>query len=246
MCRHLAYVGEPLTLQALIIDPPHSLFRQAWEPRFQKHGVVNADGFGAGWFVPGLERPVRYRRAQPIWTDASFRSLAPSIASGHVLAAVRTGTAGFGHDESFAAPFMDDRLLFSLNGRLDDWPRARKALTDRTFEVPEAAAPVDSALLFGLVATHRLAGASLGTALAETVREALTVGGGRLNLLALDHTGAAATTYTDRLFVRESPSGVVLASEPHDDDTDWREIPDGMLVEADGSGVRVTPLTSAS
>jgi|tagenome__1003787_1003787.scaffolds.fasta_scaffold20984271_4 glutamine amidotransferase len=244
MCRHLAYVGESTTLQALIVDPPHSLYRQAFEPRFQKHGVVNADGFGAGWFVSGLERPVRYRRAQPIWTDASFRSLAPSVTSGRVLAAVRTGTAGFGHDESFAAPFVHERLLFSLNGRLDDWPRARKALTDRTFDIPEAAAPVDSALLFGLVATHRVAGASLGTALAETVREALTVGGGRLNLLALDDTGVAATTYTDRLFVLEKPTGIVIASEPHDDDPGWREVADGMLVEADESGVRVSPLVS--
>ena len=242
MCRHLAYVGEPTTLQALVVDPPHSLFRQSWQPRLQEHGLVNADGFGAGWFVPDLDRPVRYRRTQPIWTDASFASLAPSVSSDHVLAAVRSGTPGFGYDESCVAPFVHGRLLFSHNGRLDDWPRARKTLAERTFEVPEAAAPVDSALLFGLTAAHRAAGASLGDALAETVRDALAVGGGRLNLLVLDDTGAAATTYGDRLFVLETPSGVVLASEPHDDDRRWREIADGMLVETDGSGARVSPL----
>lgn len=242
MCRHLAYVGEPMTLAALVIDPPHSLYEQSWQPRLQEHGLVNADGFGAGWFVPGLERPVRYRRTQPIWTDASFASLAPSVSSGRVLAAVRSGTPGFGYDESCVAPFVHGQQLFSHNGRLDDWPRARKALAENTYEIPEAAAPVDSALLFGLTAARRAAGASLGTALAETVHDALAVGGGRVNLLALDETGAAATTYGDRLFTLETPTGIMLASEPHDDDQRWREVPDGMLVEADESGLRVSPL----
>jgi glutamine amidotransferase len=245
MCRHLVYVGEPTTLQALIVDPQDSLFQQSWQPRLQEHGVVNADGFGAAWFVPGRDDPVRYRRTQPIWTDASFASLAPSVSSGRVLAAVRSGTPGFGYDESCVAPFVHGRLLFSHNGRLDDWPRARKALAERTYDVPEAAAPVDSALLFGLTAARWAAGASLGAALAGTARDALAVGGGRLNLLALDDTSAAATTYGDRLFIRETSDGTLLASEPHDDDPGWREVPDGMLVEADESGLRLSALATS-
>jgi gamma-glutamyl hercynylcysteine S-oxide hydrolase len=47
--RHLAYVGEPRTLQSLLLDPSHSLAAQSWSPRTQLHGVLNADGFGAGW-----------------------------------------------------------------------------------------------------------------------------------------------------------------------------------------------------
>jgi predicted glutamine amidotransferase len=50
MCRHLAYLGPAATLRSVIIDPPHGLSRQAWAPRFQRHGTVNADGFGAGRF----------------------------------------------------------------------------------------------------------------------------------------------------------------------------------------------------
>ncbi|MFD0630937.1 hypothetical protein ACFQ9X_04020 [Catenulispora yoronensis] len=57
MCRHLAYLGPPKSLRELLIDPPHALFRQSWEPRRQAHGVVNADGFGVGWFAAGDPEP---------------------------------------------------------------------------------------------------------------------------------------------------------------------------------------------
>ncbi len=28
MCRHLAYLGPPVTLRSLLIDPPHGLYRR--------------------------------------------------------------------------------------------------------------------------------------------------------------------------------------------------------------------------
>ena len=52
MCRHLAYLGPPASLRSVLIDPPHGLYRQAWAPRRQRHGTVNADGFGVGWYAP--------------------------------------------------------------------------------------------------------------------------------------------------------------------------------------------------
>ena len=242
MCRHLAYLGPPTALADLLLEPPSSLLRQSWAPRRQRHGTVNADGFGAGWYVNGRAEPVRYRRAQPIWTDASFASLAPTIASGCVLAAVRSATPGFGPDESCAAPFTFGRWLFSHNGRLADWPAARKALAHRTFDVAEAAAPVDSALLFGLAAGRWSAGASLTDGLLEAVREALAVGGGRLTLLATDGARIAGTCLGEPLFVRAQTDAVVVASEPFDDDPRWTEVADGSVVEASPTAVRLTPI----
>ena len=242
MSRHVAYVGRPLTLQSLLLDPAHSLATQAWSPRVQLHGVVNADGFGAGWYVIGRGEPVRYRRAQPIWTDASFASLAPTIASGCILGAVRSGTPGFAHDESCVAPFAQGRWLFSHHGRMSDWHRARKQLWDRTLDIPEAAAPVDSALMFGLAASRWTAGTPLGAALAEVVREVVTVGGGRVNLLAVDGENIAGTTYGEQLYVLEKDDGIVVASEPFDEHPDWSQVPEGVLVEVGEHGLRITPL----
>lgn len=245
MCRHLVHVGDPVSPASLVLDPPYALQVQAYAPRHQTHGTVNADGFGAGWYVDSRPEPVRYRRAQPIWSDATFVSLAPTVLSRAVLAAVRDATPGFAAaDESCTAPFTHGRWLFSHGGALADWQRARKGLVDRTLDVPEAAAPVDSALLFGLAVAAWTAGAGLAEGLAETVRLAETCGGGRANLLATDGVAAAATSWGDPLFCLETPAGVTLASEPFDDDERWRRLPDGCLVSTDGSTVQVTDLTT--
>ncbi|HEU0128797.1 MAG TPA: ergothioneine biosynthesis protein EgtC, partial [Pseudonocardiaceae bacterium] len=47
MCRHLAYLGPPLDLATLLLDPPHSLLRQTYAPADMRGGgTVNVDGFG--------------------------------------------------------------------------------------------------------------------------------------------------------------------------------------------------------
>ncbi len=89
MCRHLAYLGPPASLQSLLIDPPHGLYRQSWAPRFQRYGVVNADGFGVGWYADGDPVPARYRRGIPIWGDSSLPDVARVTRSGAVLKSVR-------------------------------------------------------------------------------------------------------------------------------------------------------------
>lgn len=242
MCRHLAYVGPPVALQSLLVDPAHSLYRQSWAPRRQRHGAVNADGFGAGWYVDGRLAPVRYRRAQPIWTDASFASLVPTIASGCVLAAVRSASPGFANDESAAAPFTHDRWLFSHNGRVSDWSRTRKALWPQMADCRDAQAAVDSALLFGLAVSRWESGSTLGAALSSVTRDVLDTGGGRLTLLATDGERIAGSVLGEPLYVRREGGGVVVASEPHDDSPDWQEVPDGTLVEAAAGDVTMTAM----
>ena len=53
--------------------------------------------------------PARYRRGQPIWTDASFASWSTAVRSPALLAAVRSATVGSPIDESCCAPFMQGR-----------------------------------------------------------------------------------------------------------------------------------------
>jgi glutamine amidotransferase len=244
MCRHLGYLGAPISLSALVMAPSHSLYEQSWAPRRQRYGTVNADGFGVGWYVPSVRaEPVRYRRGMPIWNDPSFASLAPTVSSGCVVAAVRSATAGYPADEANAAPFAFGRWLFSHNGRVDDWAQVRKLLPVDT-EVPESLAPVDSAALFGLAVSLWRSGSSLGAGLVGVVSAVRAAGGGRVNLLASDGSALAATACGDTLFALSLAGGVVLASEPHDDSPAWQEIPDNSLVEVDSAGLRVTSLPS--
>src|SRR5437763_14306615 len=117
MCRHLAYLGPPVTLEELVLTPEHSLLQQSYAPRFQRHGTVNADGFGVGWWQPDRRpEPARYRTARPMWTDRSFASLAGVVTASAVVAAVRSATPPSPAEESGCAPFTAGPRLFSPNG----------------------------------------------------------------------------------------------------------------------------------
>ncbi len=240
MCRHLAYLGAPRSLESLVLAAPHSLYEQSWAPRRQRHGTVNVDGFGVGWYVDRAA-PVRYRRAQPIWTDASFASLAPTVTTTCAVAAVRSATAGTSADESAAAPFTHDRWLFSHNGRLEDWATARKALSGRAADVPDTRVGVDSALLFGLALARWQAGESLPAGLAGAARDVLAHGGGRLTMLASDGASTAAVVVGEPVHVRVADTGTVVASEP-DDDAPWQEVPDGTVLHVTAHGIAETTL----
>jgi glutamine amidotransferase len=245
MCRHLAYLGEPVPIRRLVVDPPFGLYRQSWAPRLQRHGTVNADGFGVGWYADGDEVPARYRREGPIWADASFADLARVVRTRALLAAVRSATEGCAAGETAAAPFAAGRWLFSHNGALPGWPGQYGPLAA---ELPPAEllsleARSDSALVWALV-LHRLhAGAELGEALAETVREVAKYGDARLNLLLTDGTSIAATCWGDTLHHRADPGrGVLVASEPGDEDPGWAEVADRSLLLATAAGVTVHPI----
>ncbi|MEU0370723.1 ergothioneine biosynthesis protein EgtC [Streptomyces sp. NPDC006283] len=246
MCRHIAALGPPEPLGALLVEPAHGLLHQAWEPRRQRYGTVNADGFGVGWYAEGDPVPARYRRAGPIWADLSFTDLARVVRSTAVLAAVRDATAPGADGEAAAAPFAAGPWLFSHNGAVRGWPASMGALAAAlpADELLSMEARNDSALLWALV-LHRLrAGDSLGQALADTVRD--TAGAApesRLNLLLTDGTTIAATAWGDTLWYLTEPGRrTVVASEPYDDDPLWQEAPDRTVLIATRADVLLTEL----
>ena len=232
MCRHLAWLGEPRTVASLVLEPEHGLLRQSYQPRRQSHGLMNADGWGVGFLAPGRPEPVRWRSSRPLWSDASFASVAPELSSGCLLAAVRSATPGMPMDESAAAPFTDGRWLVSHNGRVD---------RDVLPAYGEAESVCDSAVL----AAHVLAqGSELGPDhLAKVVTEVARLDPeARLSLLLTDGERILATTWGDPLSYLVEPDGVVVASEPYDDDPRWVDVPDRRLVEASTSSVVITDL----
>ncbi|MEV8204672.1 MULTISPECIES: ergothioneine biosynthesis protein EgtC [unclassified Streptomyces] len=246
MCRHIAYLGPPVALGELLTRPPHALVRQSWEPRRQKYGTVNADGFGVGWYADGDPVPGRYRRQGPVWADQSFDDLARVVRSTALLAAVRDATERDADGEAAAAPFAAGRLLFSHNGAVKGWPGslAPLAATLPPAELLALAARCDSALIWALV-QHRVAdGDDVPQAVAETVREvAEAAPGSRLNLLLTDGTTIVATAWGDTLWYLAEPGHrTVVASEPYDDDPHWREVPDRTLLAATRADVLLTPL----
>lgn len=251
MCRHLAYLGPVVELRKLLSEPEHSLVRQSWEPRLQRSGTVNADGFGIGWYAEGDPVPARYRRSGPVWSDLAFADLARVVRSGAVLAAVRDGTLPGADGEAAAAPFAEGPWLFSHNGAIRGWPEAAAPLAAGLppEELLRLAARTDSALVWALV-LHRLrAGDDLGAALAEPVRDLATAApGSRLNLLVTNGAMIAATAWGDSLWYLADAGArrTVVASEPYDDDPRWCEVPDRTLLTATRTRVELTPLKENS
>jgi glutamine amidotransferase len=229
MCRHLGWLGESVPITSLVLDPPNGLLVQSYSPRRQKHGLMNADGWGVGFFSSDAadDVPRRWRSAAPLWGDASFASVAPALRSGCVVAAVRSASVGMPIEPSATAPFTDGQWLLSHNGLVD---RSVLPLSGK------AESTCDSALLAALIFERGL------DALGDTVAEvAASDPNARLNILAANGSRLLATTWGDTLSVLRRDDGVVVASEPYDDDPNWQEVPDRHLVDVVGFSGPVSP-----
>lgn len=256
MCRHLVYLGPPLSPAVPILDAPHGLLHQSYAPADMRGGgTVNADGFGAAWYPPGAAEPVRYRSDRPLWSDSAFPAVVRAASATGVLAAVRSATTGMPVTVTAAAPFTAGRWAFSHNGVVRGWPDSMRALAARlpVTDLLTLDAPTDSALLWALI-RHRLAGPDPGlpgpepgAVLAGVVADvAAAAPGSRLNLLLTEGTAVWATAWEHALSVRVAPApdeadadpmpgpgpSVLVASEPIDPFPGWTQVPDRHLLTA--------------
>lgn len=227
MCRHLGWLGDAVSVSSLVLDQPYGLVVQSYSPRRQKNGLMNADGWGVGFFDTG-GTPRRWRSASPLWGEASFASVAPALTSGCVVAAVRSATVGMPIEPSASAPFTDGHWLLSHNGVVDRAVLPASSAAEST---------VDSAVLAALIFDRGL------DALGDTVAEVGAADpNARLNILAANGSRLIATTWGDTLSMLRRDDGVVLASEPYDDDPRWEDLPDRHLVDVTNSSVELIPL----
>jgi glutamine amidotransferase len=238
VCRHLAFVSStPLRLGTPLVDAPHSLVEQARAPKHQTSGDANPDGSGVGWF-DDAGRVQRYRSALPIWDDPAVGELAASVVSTAALAAVRLASPGATITESGSAPFTDGAWLFSLNGIVDGYYDGvgdeLRALTSPA-RLAAVDGDADTEVLFALTLDALDAGAAPTDALLEVVRLVEERTTGRLNLLLTDGRIVAGTAWGNSLY----RGGVHVASEPLDDDADWRRVPDRSAVVVDAAGTEV-------
>ncbi|HVF13992.1 MAG TPA: ergothioneine biosynthesis protein EgtC [Acidimicrobiales bacterium] len=248
MCRFLCYLGPPVTLASIVLDPPHSLARQAWAPRFQRQGAINADGFGVGWYDHDRRpEPARYRTARPVWSDRSFASLGGLVRAPAFLAAVRDATPPAPVEETGSQPFVSGPWLFGHNGKVEGFgidPAVKSWLRRPLSDVRAAAIEggADSEVLFALALDRLDAGASPAEALLAVIATAQEVAPSILNLVLTDGHRVTATACGDSLFVLQGDAAVVVASEPYDEDPRWDRVPEGSMVEATAGRVTVGPM----
>ena len=246
MCRLAAYLGPAIPLQQLLLAPPHSLYRQAWEPQELKYARLNADGFGFGWYGPE-GAPSTYTSALPIWSDSNLPDLARTLTAPLWLAGVRSATPGNPVHQFNTAPFCDAQRLYIHNGFIRGFhyhvqPKITAMLS------PEIAAGIhgntDSEYLFACLRQLLLDDDSLGLPgairqLFTLLTEMVTTHAALLNIIITDGVYLYATrhglnhecpslyyTTDDELF----PGGQVIASERLTEDGFWQPVPEHHLL----------------
>ena len=252
MCRHLAYLGPPRSLASLLYDPAHALEIQCWRPNYQTEVTMNADGWGVGWWDHSVrEEPARYRTATPMWADRAFRTPAELVHASAFMAATRAASPPSPVVDTGNAPFTAGPWLFSLNGYVVGHAGPVGDQLRREVSVVRAPAmegTADAEVLFALLLDRLDGGATPGRAVVDLVADVLVRGRAKLNFLLSDGHGIVATTCGNSLFsLRDAglaAGGVLLASEPLDDHSDWCPVPDGSLVEAAGTTITISPLTT--
>ena len=202
MCRHLGWLGEPRSIASLVLEPPSGLLVQSYAPRRQKHGLMNADGWGVGFFDNGVRATVAQRRA------AVGRRVI-RLGGARVEQRLRCRGGAFGQrrhaDRTLGVGAVHRRAVAAVAQRARR-PRGAAAVRRRRSR------PIDSALLAALIFERGL------DALGDTIVEVAAADpNARLNILAANGSQLLATTWGDTLSVLRRDDGVVLASEPYDD-----------------------------
>ncbi|MEJ8572301.1 class II glutamine amidotransferase [Microbaculum marinum] len=253
MCRLVAYSGEPIYLETQLSDPPRSLIRQSREAR-ESHWTVNGDGCGVGWYG-NREAPGLYRSVRPAWGDSNLLSICHQLRSPMFAGHIRAATAG----EVATAnchPFAVGRRLFMHNGYIGGYTRIRRAIEMMIpadlYRYRKGAS--DSEAIF-LIAMGRGMETDPIAAMAQTLSDIVALNADLdhnepLELAAVHTDGESLWAFrwarhhiAPTLYHRAFGSGVVIASEPYDDQhSEWHAVPeDSVIVVRPDRSMEISP-----
>jgi ergothioneine biosynthesis protein EgtC len=248
MCRLLAYLGDPVQLERLLYDPQHSLVVQSYQPREMVGALLNADGFGVGWYDADRQ-PYAYRHTIPIWNDINLPSLSRYIRSGCMLAYVRSATPGLAVDLSNCQPFQHQSLMAVHNGYIDRFRHTllrpiRERLSDKAYHAVQGT--TDSEHMYALFLDAYSATGNLRSAFQQMLETMLELAAQyqtdfSANFVISDGQQLIASRFANRDCVPtlywlntdpSLPNSILIASEPFFEG-DWQAFPDRALLTVD-------------
>lgn len=261
MCRLLGYIGRPIQLDRLLLKPEHSLVVQSYQPREMTSGVVNADGFGIGWYHPKQQiDPFTYKNLLPIWNDSNLPHLSRYIESGCILGCVRSATPGQPVDLSNCPPFGDRRIMGVHNGFIENFRETlyrpiRNQLGDDIYQ--QIGGTTDSEHIFALYLAslditadyHKQEHPPLASALHSTLTTLTEMAKSEnvrfsANLILTNGHQLVASRFANRsvapslYWLRDDPNfpeSVTIASEPLFDG-DWKQFPEQSIITVGENG----------
>jgi len=247
MCRLLAYIGKEVNLHALIYTPAHSIVKQSNQPREMRSGVVNADGFGVGWYKPEIEpAPAVFKSPMPIWSDLNLPSISRKITSPCVFVHVRGASAGMAIAQTNSHPFAKEKYLFMHNGVTENFRTAfmrvmRRQLLDEYYAGIEGTTDSEHVFALWLSNLHRENGkpGDMAECLLQTIDQMHTLAMQFnsqivLNIALSDGETTLVTNFStfpvaaSLYFIenaRAFPQAVLICSERLFDDPAWQPVP---------------------
>jgi len=256
MCRILGYLGSPIQIDQLLYKPEHSLVVQAYQPQEMASALMNADGFGVGWYHPQKATPpYTYKQTMPIWGDINLPQISRYVEAGCLLGCVRSATPGLAVDLSNCQPFTSEGLslshplLFTHNGYIKDFRKTlyrplRHTLTEDVYLHIQGT--TDSEHMFALI-LHQLY-TQPDLSLAQAVKNALNQltemakAEGDIyfcaNIIVSDGQQLVATRFAScypapsLYWLRDDPSypnAVLIASEPLFEGN-WNRFPEQSMI----------------
>jgi len=247
MCRWLVYRGEPVFLDTLITEPKYSLVAQslkAYEAKIE----TNGDGFGIGWYGDIIQ-PGLFREPFPAWNDDNLRNLCQQLKSRFFFAHVRSST-GTPVSRANCHPFVMGKWMFMHNGQIGGYGRLRReleyAVSEDIYFYREGT--TDSELLFLLAMSHgggedpilgfrHAIGHAESLMRSKGIRQPLkfaaAIGDGdTLHAFRYSTDGNAPS-----LYYKSTPGGLVVVSEPldNDDASNWQRVPEASVLSFSSS-----------
>jgi ergothioneine biosynthesis protein EgtC len=249
MCRLLGYLGQPIRLDQLLYQPDHSLVIQSYQPREMTSGLLNADGFGIGWYhTHRCDSPFTYRNTLPIWNDPNLPGLSRYIESHCMLASVRSATPGLSVNLNNCPPFQHNLILAVHNGFVENFRATlyrplRDRLSDDGYQSIQGT--TDSEHLIALVVNEWARSPEFS--LAQALKTALNIVFELADIYQVSVSANLILSQGDRLIACRAanrlptptlywlrdhalfPKAVVIASEPLFTG-DWVAVPDQTIL----------------
>ena len=240
MCRLAAYLGPQISLAKFLLEPSHSLYRQSWEPKEMKEAVLNADGFGFGWWG-NSKRASTYTNSQPIWADSNLPDLGNALHSGLWLANVRSATLGQAVMQANNQPFNRVGLLYTHNGYIDGFNPYKRQFFHRILSAEIQSGiqgNTDSEYLFALLCQYLSSADNLLQCVQNmlaTLEKIVQQETALLNMLISDgdelciirhakHGECPSLYYS--ITEPDFPDAILVASEPLTSSASWLPIPE--------------------
>jgi predicted glutamine amidotransferase len=130
MCRFVAYLGEPVLAEDLLIKPKNSLINQSFNAK-EMVELLNGDGFGMGWYAKSIRRePGLFKAITPAWNNENLKTNAGIIKSNCFLAHIRAATEG-GVSIENNHPFSYKQYLMMHNGGIRNFGEVKRDIANK-------------------------------------------------------------------------------------------------------------------